>query len=395
MDRAPPAAGPGAGRARTIRGRGAGHASRTASRARGSCVRSDARPDGRDISRRARALRIVARLRDPDEAADHVAAARDGTVRDVRRRRRYSGGVARRRDDEWARAGLRRRVRAEPRARSRHRQADGEAHTGTAGRRRTNAAHPRARVRAGALGVLVRAARLTGERPDRDARARRQPLLRPRLYALAEALDAAEHRHRRRGGRCAALGRLGRRDREPDIAGALAVPDRLLLDAAALLGARTADPPRLRGRANPDAAGRPRRPRDDAPDRPVRARARRRHGGAVRLGDPRRRLPRRRARARRRLPLARTAAPPGHDSATRSGAFPLLAPVPGAAVRRDGARPGGRMSEPLPPRTTSEPVEATPEVAHKNVVLGWALFGISILIFFGAFGVSLIYLHFD
>ncbi|HKC22521.1 MAG TPA: hypothetical protein VKB64_08430 [Gaiellaceae bacterium] len=53
------------------------------------------------------------------------------------------------------------------------------------------------------------------------------------------------------------------------------------------------------------------------------------------------------------------------------------------------------MSEPLPPRTTSEPVEATPEVAHKNVALGWALFGISILIFFGAFGVSLIYLHFD
>jgi hypothetical protein len=53
------------------------------------------------------------------------------------------------------------------------------------------------------------------------------------------------------------------------------------------------------------------------------------------------------------------------------------------------------MSEPLPPRSTSEPVEVTPEVAQKNVRLGWALFGLSILIAFGAVGVSLIYLHFD
>jgi hypothetical protein len=51
--------------------------------------------------------------------------------------------------------------------------------------------------------------------------------------------------------------------------------------------------------------------------------------------------------------------------------------------------------EPLPPRTTSEPVEATPEVARKNVVLGLALLGIALLIAAGAVGVSLIYLQFD
>ena len=50
---------------------------------------------------------------------------------------------------------------------------------------------------------------------DGGARARREPLLRPRLHALAEALDAAEHRHRRRRRRGAAARRLRGRDREP------------------------------------------------------------------------------------------------------------------------------------------------------------------------------------
>ena len=53
------------------------------------------------------------------------------------------------------------------------------------------------------------------------------------------------------------------------------------------------------------------------------------------------------------------------------------------------------MSEPLPSRTTSEPVEMTPELARKNVVLGWALLGIALLIAAGAVIVSLIYLQFD
>lgn len=53
------------------------------------------------------------------------------------------------------------------------------------------------------------------------------------------------------------------------------------------------------------------------------------------------------------------------------------------------------MSEPLPPRTTSEPVDVTPELARKNVLLGWMLLGIALLIAAGTVGVSLLYLHFD
>ncbi|MFL5970199.1 MAG: hypothetical protein ACJ74L_11425 [Gaiellaceae bacterium] len=53
------------------------------------------------------------------------------------------------------------------------------------------------------------------------------------------------------------------------------------------------------------------------------------------------------------------------------------------------------MSEPLPPRTTTEPVETTPEVARKNVVLGLALFGLALLMAAGAVIISLIYLQYD
>ena len=53
------------------------------------------------------------------------------------------------------------------------------------------------------------------------------------------------------------------------------------------------------------------------------------------------------------------------------------------------------MSEPLPPRTTNEPVDVTPELARKNVILAWSLLGIAILIAAGAVAISLIYLHFD
>ena len=53
------------------------------------------------------------------------------------------------------------------------------------------------------------------------------------------------------------------------------------------------------------------------------------------------------------------------------------------------------MSEPLPPRTTSEPVEVTPELARKNVLLGWSLFALALLIAAGAVAVAFLYLHFD
>ena len=53
------------------------------------------------------------------------------------------------------------------------------------------------------------------------------------------------------------------------------------------------------------------------------------------------------------------------------------------------------MIEPVPPRTTSEPVGPTPELARKNMVLGLALLGIALLIAAGAVVVSLIYLHYS
>ena len=53
------------------------------------------------------------------------------------------------------------------------------------------------------------------------------------------------------------------------------------------------------------------------------------------------------------------------------------------------------MSESLPPRTTTEPVEPSPELARKNILLGWALFAIALLIAGGAVAVSFLYLHFD
>jgi hypothetical protein len=54
-----------------------------------------------------------------------------------------------------------------------------------------------------------------------------------------------------------------------------------------------------------------------------------------------------------------------------------------------------RLPEPAPPRTTHAPVETTPPIARKNVVLGLALLGLALLIAAGAVVVSLIYLHYD
>ena len=63
-------------------------------------------------------------------------------------------------------------------------------------------------------------------------------LLRRRLHDVAEALDAAEHRHRRPRRRAAAGDRLGREDGRARARSAAAGRDHLHVDAAALLGAR-------------------------------------------------------------------------------------------------------------------------------------------------------------
>ena len=48
-----------------------------------------------------------------------------------------------------------------------------------------------------------------------------------------------------------------------------------------------------------------------------------------------------------------------------------------------------------PARTTTEPIEATPEVARKNMVLGLALLGLALLIAAGTVVVALVYLQYD
>ena len=150
------------------------------------------------------------RLHHADQAACDVAAPADGRRGRVRRRLRRPGRRHLRRDDGRPGARLRRRRNAQPLPRPRHRQADGRAHGDEAGRRGPRRAGAGARVRHRALRPLVRPARLAGQPADGAARAGREPLLRLRLHALAQALDAAEHRHRRRGGRGAAARRRTR-----------------------------------------------------------------------------------------------------------------------------------------------------------------------------------------
>ena len=77
-------------------------------------------------------------------------------------------------------------------------------------------------------------------------------------------------------GRRPAAGRLGGGDRRARPGRAVPVRDRLLLDAAALLGAVAADEGRVRARRRADDAGRPRRGRDAPPDRALHRPARRR-----------------------------------------------------------------------------------------------------------------------
>jgi hypothetical protein len=47
------------------------------------------------------------------------------------------------------------------------------------------------------------------------------------------------------------------------------------------------------------------------------------------------------------------------------------------------------MVEPL------SPVEPVGEVARRNVLLGWVLFGVALLIVAGSILVALIYIHYD
>ena len=144
--------------------------------------------------------------------------------------------------------------------------------------------------------------------------------LRVRLHALAEAHDPAEHRDRRGRRRGAAARGLGRRDRRADRHAALPVRDRLLLDAAALLGAVAADEGRVRARGRADAPRGARRARDAPPDPALHDPAVRGHPAPVLRGRVRDDVPGGLGAARRGLHLRRgEAARARRSGATRCG----------------------------------------------------------------------------
>ena len=122
--------------------------------------------------------------------------------------------------------------------------------------------------------------------------------------------------------------------------------------------------------------------RDDAPDRPLL----RRHRRASRSPSG--------SRSARSTPLPRpllgasSSGSPGSSGReptppARGRPLPLLPPLPGAALRRGGRRPGDPVTD------------MTPELERKNLILGWALFGLFVLLFAGTVAVAYLYLALD
>ena len=54
-----------------------------------------------------------------------------------------------------------------------------------------------------------------------------------------------------------------------------------------------------------------------------------------------------------------------------------------------------KLPEPTPGALVDAPGIADPEIAHKNMVWGWALFGLFWVLFGGTVGVALVYLWLD
>jgi hypothetical protein len=50
------------------------------------------------------------------------------------------------------------------------------------------------------------------------------------------------------------------------------------------------------------------------------------------------------------------------------------------------------LFEPEPPRDTTDPVEVERDLARRNMVFGWALFGLFVVLFAGTVVVGLVYL---
>ena len=151
------------------------------------------------------------RLSRTDEAAGDVACGVHGAGRARARAGSYPSGHRSHR--AHLHRGRRRRIGcAEHVVRRRYRCAH-DAHRGTADPGRAAAGRRGSGFRPDARRFFRRRARASGQcRRGFLARAHHR-LLRRRLYDVAQALDAAEHRHRRRRRRAAADHRLGVRDR--------------------------------------------------------------------------------------------------------------------------------------------------------------------------------------
>jgi hypothetical protein len=54
-----------------------------------------------------------------------------------------------------------------------------------------------------------------------------------------------------------------------------------------------------------------------------------------------------------------------------------------------------QLPEPRMPETMHEAIAPDAELARKNNLWGWALFGIFVLLFFGTIGLALVYLALD
>ena len=203
-----------------------------------------------------RDARAARRLRLADQAEGPVAAALHDGDDDVRRRHAVAGARA---PDLPRRLPLGRRRRRV----NHYWDRDIDARMARTADRPIPGGRvsPRAALRFGImLAVLsVVAAGDDGQRARGRPLAVRLRRLRRRLHDLAQAAHAAEHRDRRRRRRGAAARRLGRRDRASQLDRGAALRDRLLLDAAALLGAQPADEEGVREGRRADDAGRPRR----------------------------------------------------------------------------------------------------------------------------------------
>ena len=255
-----------------------------------------------------------------------------------------------------------------------------------AGRVRAGA---RARVRAGALGGLVRPAGHAREPAHRAARARREPLLRARLHAAGSSA-----RRRRTSSSAARRAPCRRSSAGRPRPGSLGLPALFLFLivfvwtpphfwALALLirkdyeAARVPMLPVVRGDRGDDAADRRllRRPgRADA--RPGRDRHLRRSSTASR--------PRSSAACSSGSPCAllRETTPPRaavlfhYSLAYLALLFVAMAVDPLRAVTEP-------LFEPEPPRDLTDPVEAERDLARRNMIFGWALFGLFVAIFAG------------